>query len=37
MLSVTINGRAYSPRDVRDELSMNDYLREPPSRSLSGA
>jgi aerobic-type carbon monoxide dehydrogenase small subunit (CoxS/CutS family) len=28
MLSVTINGRAYGPRDVRDELSMNDFLRE---------
>ena len=28
MLSVTINGRAYGPRDVRDELTMNDFLRE---------
>ena len=28
MLSVTINGRAYGPRDVRAELSMNDFLRE---------
>jgi aerobic-type carbon monoxide dehydrogenase small subunit (CoxS/CutS family) len=28
MLSLTINGRAYGPRDVRDELSMNDFLRE---------
>ena len=28
MLSVTINGRAYGPREVRDELSMNDFLRE---------
>ena len=28
MLTVTINGRAYGPRDVRDELSMNDFLRE---------
>ena len=27
-LTVTINGRAYGPRDVRDELSMNDFLRE---------
>ena len=27
-LSVTINGRAYGPTDVRDELTMNDYLRE---------
>jgi xanthine dehydrogenase YagT iron-sulfur-binding subunit len=28
MLTVTINGRAYGPREVRDELSMNDFLRE---------
>ena len=27
-LTVTINGRAYGPREVRDELSMNDFLRE---------
>ena len=27
-LSVTINGKAYGPREVRDELSMNDFLRE---------
>lgn len=27
-LSVTINGRAYGPTEVRDELTMNDYLRE---------
>lgn len=27
-LSVTINGRTYGPMDVRDELTMNDYLRE---------
>jgi aerobic-type carbon monoxide dehydrogenase small subunit (CoxS/CutS family) len=27
-LSVTINGRTYDPTDVRDELTMNDYLRE---------
>lgn len=27
-LSLTINGRAYGPVDVRDELSMNDFLRE---------
>ncbi len=25
-LSVTINGRAYGPTEVRDELTMNDYL-----------
>jgi hypothetical protein len=25
MLTVTINGRAYGPREVRDELSMNDF------------
>jgi aerobic-type carbon monoxide dehydrogenase small subunit (CoxS/CutS family) len=28
MLSVTINGKAYGPREVRDELTMNDFLRE---------
>ncbi|MEQ8344224.1 MAG: 2Fe-2S iron-sulfur cluster-binding protein [Sneathiellaceae bacterium] len=27
-LSLTINGRAYGPMDVRDELTMNDFLRE---------
>ena len=27
-LAVTINGRAYGPTEVRDELTMNDYLRE---------
>ena len=27
-MSVTINGKAYGPFDVRDELSMNDFLRE---------
>jgi aerobic-type carbon monoxide dehydrogenase small subunit (CoxS/CutS family) len=27
-LNLTINGRAYGPVDVRDDLSMNDYLRE---------
>jgi aerobic-type carbon monoxide dehydrogenase small subunit (CoxS/CutS family) len=27
-LTVTINGRAYGPREVRDELTMNDFLRE---------
>lgn len=27
-LTVTINGRAYGPTEVRDDLSMNDYLRE---------
>ena len=27
-LTVTINGRAYGPREVREELSMNDFLRE---------
>jgi aerobic-type carbon monoxide dehydrogenase small subunit (CoxS/CutS family) len=27
-LTVTINGRAYGPRDVRDDLTMNDFLRE---------
>jgi aerobic-type carbon monoxide dehydrogenase small subunit (CoxS/CutS family) len=28
VLNVTINGRGYGPTDVRDELTMNDYLRE---------
>jgi aerobic-type carbon monoxide dehydrogenase small subunit (CoxS/CutS family) len=27
-LTVTINGRSYGPTEVRDELTMNDYLRE---------
>lgn len=27
-LALTINGRAVGPMDVRDELTMNDYLRE---------
>jgi aerobic-type carbon monoxide dehydrogenase small subunit (CoxS/CutS family) len=27
-LSVTINGRTHGPSEVRDELTMNDYLRE---------
>jgi aerobic-type carbon monoxide dehydrogenase small subunit (CoxS/CutS family) len=27
-LAVTVNGRSYGPREVRDELSMNDFLRE---------
>jgi len=27
-LRLTINGRAHGPTDVRDDLSMNDYLRE---------
>jgi aerobic-type carbon monoxide dehydrogenase small subunit (CoxS/CutS family) len=27
-LALTINGRAYGPMDVRDELTMNDFLRE---------
>ncbi len=27
-ISLTINGRAYGPMDVRDELTMNDFLRE---------
>ena len=26
--TVTINGRGYGPTEVRDELTMNDYLRE---------
>jgi aerobic-type carbon monoxide dehydrogenase small subunit (CoxS/CutS family) len=28
ILALTINGRGYGPVDVRDELSMNDFLRE---------
>ena len=27
-LSITINGRAYGPMDVRDDLTLNDFLRE---------
>ena len=27
-LRITINGRAYGPMDIRDELAMNDFLRE---------
>src|SRR4029077_16471118 len=27
-LSITINGRAHGPTEVRDDLSMNDFLRE---------
>ena len=27
-LSLTINGRAYGPIEVRDDLTMNDFLRE---------
>ena len=27
-LSVTVNGKVYGPREVRAELSMNDFLRE---------
>ena len=27
-LTVTINGRGYGPQDVRDDLTMNDFLRE---------
>lgn len=27
-LSLTINGRAYGPLEVRDALTMNDFLRE---------
>ena len=27
-LRITINGRAYGPMDIRDELTMNDFLRE---------
>ena len=28
MLRITINGRAYGPVDVRDDLTMNDFMRE---------
>jgi aerobic-type carbon monoxide dehydrogenase small subunit (CoxS/CutS family) len=27
-LSITINGHAHAPAEVRDDLTMNDYLRE---------
>ena len=27
-MTITINGKPYGPTEVRDELSMNDYLRE---------
>jgi aerobic-type carbon monoxide dehydrogenase small subunit (CoxS/CutS family) len=27
-LAITINGRAHGPREVRDDLTMNDFLRE---------
>jgi aerobic-type carbon monoxide dehydrogenase small subunit (CoxS/CutS family) len=27
-INITINGRPHGPVDVRDELSMNDFLRE---------
>ena len=27
-MDVTINGTAHGPFEVRDELSMNDFLRE---------
>ena len=27
-LNITINGRRYGPTEVRDDLTMNDYLRE---------
>jgi aerobic-type carbon monoxide dehydrogenase small subunit (CoxS/CutS family) len=27
-LAIKINGRAYGPMDVRDDLTMNDFLRE---------
>jgi aerobic-type carbon monoxide dehydrogenase small subunit (CoxS/CutS family) len=27
-MNLTINGKAYGPFEVRDELSMNDFLRE---------
>jgi aerobic-type carbon monoxide dehydrogenase small subunit (CoxS/CutS family) len=27
-LALTINGRAHGPMDVRDDLTMNDFLRE---------
>src|SRR5215467_3630882 len=28
ILKLTVNGRAYGPQEVRDELTMNDFLRE---------
>ena len=27
-LAITINGRALDPANVRDDLTMNDFLRE---------
>ena len=27
-LTIAINGRVYGPREVRDDLTMNDFLRE---------
>jgi aerobic-type carbon monoxide dehydrogenase small subunit (CoxS/CutS family) len=27
-LAITINGRAFAPTEVRDDLTMNDFLRE---------
>jgi aerobic-type carbon monoxide dehydrogenase small subunit (CoxS/CutS family) len=27
-LTITINGRVYGPHEVRDDLTMNDFLRE---------
>ena len=27
-LTITINSRVYGPREVRDDLTMNDFLRE---------
>jgi len=27
-LSLTINGRPHGPVEIRDDLTMNDYLRE---------
>ena len=27
-LTLTINGRVHGPREVREDLSMNDFLRE---------
>ena len=27
-LNITINGRVHGPTEVRDDLSMNDFLRE---------
>ena len=27
-LRITVNGRAYGPMEVRDDLTMNDFLRE---------